>query len=79
MQKFNEYGTITEDVTPAKDLHVVIMGLGEEEGTFAEIMQKLCKKRGIKNTLINILFQNFIQFEKSTFFMVMQFFASWAL
>jgi len=54
MQKFNEYGTITEDVTPAKDLHVVIMGLGEEEGTFAEIMQKLCKKRGIKNTLINI-------------------------
>ena len=59
MQKFNEFGTIVEtelqeDVTPAKDLHVVIMGLGDEEGTFAELMQKVCKKRGVKNTLIDI-------------------------
>ena len=56
MQKFNEFGTIVEtelqeDVTPAKDLHVVIMGLGDEEGTFAELMQQICKKRGVKNNL----------------------------
>ena len=52
MEKFTEY--LTEDVTPAKDLHVVIMGLGDEEGTFAELMQKVCDKRKIKNTLIDI-------------------------
>ena len=52
MEKFTKY--LTEDVTPAKDLHVVIMGLGNEEGTFAELMQRVCKKNKVKNTLIDI-------------------------
>ena len=52
MEKFTEY--LTEDVTPAKDLHVVIMGLGNEEGTFAELMEKVCQKNKVRHTLIDI-------------------------
>ena len=52
MEKFTEY--LVEDVTPAKDLHVVIMGLGDEEGTFAELMQRVCAKNKIKNTMIDV-------------------------
>lgn len=52
MEKFTEY--LKEDVTLAKDLHIVIMGLSDEEGTFAELMQKVCDKNKIKNTLIDI-------------------------
>ena len=52
MEKFTKY--LTEDVTPNKDLHVVIMGLKEGDGTFAGIMEKVCDKNKIKNTFIDI-------------------------
>ena len=38
---------------PSK-LHCIVLGLGDEEGTFADIVSKLTKKRGMKFTLINI-------------------------
>ena len=38
---------------PSK-LHCIVLGLGDEEGTFADIVSKLTKKRGMKFTLINV-------------------------
>jgi len=55
MERFTEY--LVEDnheEIPMKDLHVVILGLGDEEGTFADHMQDLVKKYNMKNTMINV-------------------------
>lgn len=37
-----------------KDLHVIILGLGDEEGTFADHMQELVSKYGMKSTMIDV-------------------------
>lgn len=62
MQNFNEWqesvnNPIVEKKVFEKDpskLHCIVLGLGEEEGTFADIVGKLTKKRGMKFTLINV-------------------------
>ena len=62
MQNFNEWqesvnNPIIEKKVFEKDpskLHCIVLGLGDEEGTFADIVGKLTKKRGMKFTLINV-------------------------
>jgi len=62
MQNFNEWqeavnNPVVEKKVFEKDpskLHCIVLGLGEEEGTFADIVSKLTKKRGMKFTLINV-------------------------
>ena len=62
MQNFNEWqeavnNPIIEKKVFEKDpskLHCIVLGLGEEEGTFADIVSKITKKRGMKFTLINV-------------------------
>lgn len=39
---------------PMKDLHVIILGLGDEEGTFADHMQQLTQKYSMKSTMIDV-------------------------
>jgi hypothetical protein len=39
---------------PMKDLHVIILGLGDEEGTFADHMQELMSKYGMKSTMVDV-------------------------
>jgi len=62
MQNFNEWQESVEnpiiekkvfEKDPSK-LHCIVLGLGDEEGTFADIVSKLTKKRGMKFTLINV-------------------------
>ncbi len=55
MERFTEY-LIEDDheEISMEDLHVVILGLGDEEGTFADHMQALVKKYNMKNTMINV-------------------------
>ena len=48
---------LAEKVVFEKDpskLHCIVLGLGDEEGTFADIVGKITKKRGMKFTLINV-------------------------
>ena len=55
MERFTEF--LIEDQheeIPMKDLHVVILGLGDEEGTFADHIQQLTKKYGMKTTMIDV-------------------------
>jgi len=55
MEGFTKF--LTEDnheEIPMKDLHVVILGLGDEEGTFADHMQELVSKYGMKSTMIDV-------------------------
>ena len=62
MQNFNEWqeavnNPVVEKKVFEKDpskLHCIVLGLGEEEGTFADIVSKITKKRGMKFTLINV-------------------------
>ena len=62
MQNFNEWqesvnNPIVEKKVFEKDpskLHCIVLGLGDEEGTFADIVGKLTKKRGMKFTLIKV-------------------------
>ncbi len=62
MQNFNEWqesvnNPIIEKKVFEKDpskLHCIVLGLGDEEGTFADIVGKLTKKRGMKFTLIKV-------------------------
>ena len=35
-------------------LHLVVLGLGDEEGTFADVIQEVAKNKKIKYTLINV-------------------------
>jgi hypothetical protein len=46
MEGFTQYLTEApvEEPIAMKDLHVVILGLGDEEGTFADLMQKNVEK-----------------------------------
>ena len=39
---------------PVKGLHLVVLGLGDEEGTFAEVIEDVAKKKGLKYNLINV-------------------------
>ena len=50
MEGFNDFLTEKVDKKEMQKLHVVILGLGDEEGTFADIVQKLSKKH--KHSLI---------------------------
>ena len=55
MERFTEY--LTEDKEkeiPMKNIHVVILGLGDEEGTFADHMQDLVSKHNMKSTMIDV-------------------------
>ena len=62
MQNFNDWQEsvnkpIIEKKVFEKDpskLHCIVLGLGDEEGTFADIVSKLTKKRGMKFTLIKV-------------------------
>mgnify|MGYP003300203976 CR=1 FL=1 len=57
MQNFNEWqeavnNPVVEKKVFEKDpskLHCIVLGLGEEEGTFADIVSKITKKRGMKS------------------------------
>ena len=35
-----------------KRLHLVVLGLGDEEGTFADVIGEVSEKKGLKYTLI---------------------------
>lgn len=37
-----------------KRLHLVVLGLGDEEGTFADVIGEVSEKKGLKYTLINV-------------------------
>lgn len=48
-------GTDTSDVGKiTKALHLVVLGLGDEEGTFADVIQEVAEKKGLKYSLINV-------------------------
>jgi len=56
MEGFTQYLTEApvEEPIAMKDLHVVILGLGDEEGTFADLMQKNVEKHSMKSTMIDV-------------------------
>lgn len=51
MERFTEF-LIEKDEEEIKDLHIVIIGLGDEEGTFADLMQKVASKKKLKSSLV---------------------------
>ena len=55
MERFNEFITEkTVEEIPLTDLHIYILGLGADEGTFAELMAKVAKKKNVKHDLIDV-------------------------
>jgi len=55
MQNFNEYFTEKfEEPIEQQDLHVVVLGKGGEEGTFADLAEKVSKKKNIKFDLVHV-------------------------
>ena len=53
MERFNEFLVEkTEEPLKPSELEIVVLGLSDEEGTFADLIQKVAKKRGIKHTLV---------------------------
>ena len=55
MENFNEYFTEKfEEPINQKDLHIVVLGKGGEEGTFADLAEEVCKDKKIKYNLINV-------------------------
>ena len=54
MERFNEFLIEKVDKKEMQKLHVVILGLGDEEGTFADIVQKLSKKYNISHTMVDV-------------------------
>ena len=56
MEKFTEYlkKAPQEEPIEMQDLHVVILGLGDEEGTFADLIQKVTKKYNMKTTMVDV-------------------------
>ena len=54
MERFNDFLREKVDKKEMQKLHVVILGLGDEEGTFADIVQKLSKKYNITHTMIDV-------------------------
>lgn len=56
MEKFTEFlkEAPQEEPIQMQDLHVVILGLGDEEGTFADLIQKVTKKYNMKTTMVDV-------------------------
>lgn len=55
MENFNQYfNEKFEEPLEQKELHVVVLGKGSEEGTFADLAEVVCKEKGIKYNLINV-------------------------
>ena len=55
MEKFNQYfNEKFEEPLEQKELHVVVLGKGGEEGTFADLAEAVCKEKDIKYNLINV-------------------------
>ena len=56
MEKFTEFlkEAPQEEPIQMQDLHVVILGLGDEEGTFADLIQKVAKKYNMKTTMVDV-------------------------
>ena len=55
MEKFNEYFVEKFEVPIEQiDLHIVVLGKGGEEGTFADLAEEVAKKKGIRHDLINV-------------------------
>ena len=44
----------TDEEIPQKDLHVVVVGKSDNDGTFADIIQEACEKKDIKFTLLDV-------------------------
>ena len=42
------------DEIPQQDLHVIVVGKSDNDGTFADIIEKVCKKKDIKYTLLDV-------------------------
>lgn len=43
-----------EEPVKIEDLHIVILGKGDQEGTFADIVQKATDKIGMKSTMVDV-------------------------
>ena len=56
MEKFTEFlkEAPQEEPIQMQDLHIVILGLGDEEGTFADLIQKVTKKYNMKTTMVDV-------------------------
>ena len=55
MEKFNQYFTEKfEEPLEQNELHVVVLGKGGEEGTFADLAEEVCKDKNIKYNLVNV-------------------------
>ncbi len=55
MERFNEFLIEkTEEPLKPSELEIVVLGLSDEEGTFADLIQKVAKKRNMKHTLVDI-------------------------
>src|SRR6056300_142237 len=56
MEKFTEFlkEAPQEEPIEMQDLHVVILALGDEEGTFADLIQKVTKKYNMKTTMVDV-------------------------
>ena len=56
MEKFTEFlkEAPQEEPIQMQDLHIIILGLGDEEGTFADLIQKVAKKYNMKTTMVDV-------------------------
>jgi glutathione synthase/RimK-type ligase-like ATP-grasp enzyme len=55
MEKFNDYfNEKFEEPLEQEELHIVVLGKGGEEGTFAELAETVAKKKNIKYNLVNV-------------------------
>lgn len=55
MEKFNSFIIEKfEEPVKEKDLHLVVLGWGDEEGTFADIIYETAKKRGMRYDLVKV-------------------------
>ena len=55
MENFNEYFTEKfEEPLKQDELHIVVLGKGKEEGTFADLVETVVKKKNIKYDLVNV-------------------------
>jgi len=42
------------DEIPQQDLHIIVVGKSDHDGTFADIIEQVCKKKDIKYTLLDV-------------------------
>tara|TARA_B100000287_G_scaffold196166_1_gene185327 strand:- start:4558 stop:5988 length:1431 start_codon:yes stop_codon:yes gene_type:complete len=54
MERFTEYLIEDDDQLPLKELEIIVLGLSDEEGTFADLIQKVAKKKEMKHTLVDV-------------------------